>query len=343
MAVRSLSTATRALAAGWQLTAELTPLGEGHINETLLAATDTGERFVLQRISRAVFTDPGRVMHNVARVIGHLESHGAALVPALLPTRSGGPAFVDDAGEWWRLWAYVADGRSLARTSDPLTCRAAGEAFGRFQRLLADLPGPALEPVIPGFLELGGYLERFDQVLRETDNRADVNRACGDPAFIDAHRELAGRFPPRQDLIHGDCKLNNLLFAADTPKVLAVLDLDTVMVGHWAWDLGDLARSVLLGAASTSGMQTAFAALLDGFSAGSSRSVDPSVAIGATVYVAFMLGIRFLTDHLEGDRYFRVERPGVNLDRARAQFDLVQRLTTRVMADGLASSVAPAR
>lgn len=342
MADGVLTPAARALAGGWRLTGELTPLGEGHINDTQLVVTDTSARFVLQRLSRSVFTDPGRVMANLVRVIDHFSRLGATLVPPLVPTASGAWAFVDDAGDWWRLWQYVAGGRSLSRTADPATCRSAGEAFGRFQRLLADLPGPALEPTIEGFLELDGYLTRFDAACSAADTQSAVTAACGGMGFVDAHRALAARFPRQQDLIHGDCKLNNLLFAAGSTDVLAVLDLDTVMTGHWAWDLGDLSRSVLMGAMTDEIASVVLTAVVDGFAQGSGRRPDLETAVDATVYVAFMLGIRFLTDHLQGDRYFRVARRGDNLDRARAQFELVRRLTAGVLGERLASS-APGR
>jgi len=346
-AARGLSEAARALSGGWRLTAGLTPLGEGHINETLLVTVGPAERFVLQRISRTVFAEPARVMTNLVRVLEHLRHLGVALVPALVPTASGGWSFVDDAGGWWRLWRYVPGGRSLSRTTDPALCRSAGEAFGRFQRLLAGLPGPDLAPAIPGFLELDGYLRTFDAALSAPGAAEAVAEACGGMTFVEEHRALAGRFPRQHDLIHGDCKLNNLLFAAGSPDVLAVLDLDTVMSGHWAWDLGDLARSVLLGvgveAGETAAAVPALDALIGGFSEGSGRSTEVGTVIDATVYVAFMLGIRFLTDHLQGDRYFRVPHPGANLRRAREQFDLVRRLTTGALADSLASRAAGRR
>jgi len=345
VADQPLTEAARALSGGWRLTAGFSPLGEGHINETLLVDVGSAQRFVLQRISHTVFADPEQVMTNLVRVLDHFRHLDVALVPALVPTASGGWSFVDDAGGWWRLWEYVPGGRSLSRTTDPALCRAAGEAFGRFQRLLAGLPGPDLAPVIPGFLELDGYLRTFDAALSAPGADAAVADACDGMTFVDEHRALAGRFPRQHDLIHGDCKLNNLLFAAGSPEVLAVLDLDTVMSGHWAWDLGDLTRSVLLGLedGETAAAALVLDALIRGFAEGSGRSPEVGTVIDAAVYVAFMLGIRFLTDHIQGDRYFRVSQPGANLHRARQQFDLVRRLTSGALADSLASRAAGRR
>lgn len=351
-----MKAASAALQAGWQIReADLRPLGDGHINDTLLATLADGRRFVLQRINQTVFTRPDRVMSNLARVQNHLRERAPELTPALIPTAGGEPAWMDSADDWWRLWEFVPDGRSLNRSRDPQICRAAGSAFGRFQRLLADLPGPALEPTIPGFLELGGYLVEFDEIAGRVPEAAQaIADACGDESLIDEYRYLADRFPRGDDLIHADCKLNNLLFEATGPRVRAVLDLDTIMVGHWAWDFGDLARSVLMGAnwgadcgeASRNGVdaggdpRSLFGALCEGFALSAERDFEPSALAEAPTYIAFMLGIRFLTDHLAGDRYFKVSERGENARRAREQFDLVQNLSGLGLSETAADALA---
>ncbi|MEM8769035.1 MAG: aminoglycoside phosphotransferase family protein [Pseudomonadota bacterium] len=349
------------LEAGWGFRApHLAPLGDGHINDTLLvrapwpsglatalqstltpAEEGTGVfSFVLQRINQTVFTDPARVTSNLRRVVHHLEGSGVPLAP-LLPTSDGEAAWVDEHGDWWRLWGYVTATRSLSRTDELPVAEAAGRAFGAFQSALADLPAPPLEATIPGFLELRGYLQQFDAVRGSSAALAREADACIgatlDASAIEALRGLADRFPPKNTLIHGDCKLNNLLFAADAPVVRAVVDLDTVMGGHWAWDFGDLARS-LLNAASDSGKGAEiFLAAARGFLEGANRRASADDLALALHYVAFMLGIRFLTDHLEGDRYFKVARSGDNLARARVQFELLRRFP----AEALAAVVRP--
>lgn len=329
------------LEAGWGIAgARLSPLGAGHINDTLLVTARGRPQVVLQRINQQVFTNPARVMRNLARVQAHIAAVAPGLIPPLLEALDGRSYFRDEQGGWWRLWAFLPDGRTFEQTRDPAVCRTAAHAFGRFQHLLSDLPGPPLEPAIAGFLELGGYLARFDQVRAAAPAaEAAVREACGDAGFIDAHRALAEQLPKGDTVIHGDCKLNNLLFDQRGTAVRAVLDLDTIMLGHWAWDFGDLARSVLTGAFAESqwGDGTAaralFVALVEGFQAGSGRAADPRLLSLAPVYVAFMLGIRFLTDHLEGDRYFKVNRTGENLQRARRQFALIERLPVRAFEE----------
>jgi len=325
---------TEVLESGWGIMgAELTPLGAGHINDTLLASSSSHPLAVLQRINEQVFTDPELVMSNLARVQAHLCERAPGMIPPLLDTLDGLSSFCDTQGGWWRLWAYLPDGRTLQQTSNADCCRAAAYAFGCFQRLLSDLPGPALAPTIPGFLELGGYLDQLDaSIAAASDAQAVLAEACGGMDFIDRHRGLAGLLPKGDAVIHGDCKLNNLLFELDRYEVSAVLDLDTIMVGHWAWDFGDLARSVLTGVLNDERADVdqlnrqLFAALVDGFQAGRETALDAQALSVAPSYVSFMLGVRFLTDHLQGDEYFKVGARGDNLERARRQFALIERL-----------------
>ncbi len=300
------------------ITAE--PLGEGHINDTWLVVSPAG-RFVLQRLSAAVFPHPAEVAAKVSRVVEHLSRGKRVPVPALLATTSGGRWHEDDHGAVWRLWEYLAGTRALQRLATPDQGRAAGAAFGTFQLAVADLPGGATEPV-PGFLQLPRYLSELDAAAGTPADGA-VEAALD---FIDSRRQSALPFTEPDRLIHGDCKINNLLFHAHRDEVAAVIDLDTVMLGHWAWDFGDLARSA---AAGVEGFDVSrFAAVAAGFTrSGALQNGAGGDVVDALVqaprHVALMLGVRFLTDHLRGDRYFKVAYAGENLDRARHQLALV--------------------
>ncbi len=325
---------------------EIASLGEGHINDTILVSIEGRPRFVLQRINRQVFADPERLMTNLERLLDHLDATAPGTTAKLERTDEGAAALVAD-GRWWRLWRYVGNSRSLNETRDPAVARAAGRAFGEFQRLMRELPGPELAPSIPGFMELDGYLAALDDAVAAHPDQA---AAAVNGSFIDDRRQLSERFPPAQDVVHGDCKLNNLLFAESEDTVISVLDLDTVMRGHWAWDFGDLARSLLSphASASTTGsentadgaaaqsaaarssaaqpMMDLFAAVAAGFCSGARLTPTTADLVAAPIYVAFMLGVRFLTDHLQGDRYFKVGDHGDNQLRAVRQFELVRRL-----------------
>lgn len=330
--------ARRALAA-WRLgSARLAPLGAGHINDTWLVQTADGARFVLQRLSAAVFPDPEQVAAKVARVTRHLQRHGAVRVPELLPAGDR-HWHRDDAGGVWRLWEFVGGARSLQRLESPAQGRAAGAAFGRLQRALAELPGPVPDP-IPGFMQLGHYLTELEAAARAASIDAGVAVAL---EAVERRRDLAALFTARDRLIHGDGKIDNLLFAPASDEVLYVLDLDTVMYGHWAWDFGDLSRSA---AADGGRVNVArFASLARGFVESGALASGPSGAerrealLLAPRHVALMLAVRFLTDHLRGDRYFKVGARGENLGRALGQLELLVDMEReeRALAESLAA------
>ena len=315
------------LAEGWFSAERVSAFGDGHINDTFLVAA-SGKRFVLQRINQLVFENPGRVMGNLSRVLDffgrHSDGEKCDLLPELCLTRAGSSAYESETGQLWRLWRYVEGSRVVAATNDPEIARAAGAAFGRFQHVMAQFPEPELLPTIEGFHQLPHYLVEFDEARTQAD--AEVNRQI--VQFVEARVNLAEMFNENNCYIHGDCKLNNLLFSEHDTRVLSIVDLDTIMRGHWAWDFGDLTRSLLSGGGLnvTSEPLRLFEAVVRGFLETSPVTADPAELTIAPRYMAFMLGVRFLTDHLNGDRYFKVSHSGENLQRAQQQFQLVAQL-----------------
>ena len=318
--------ALTALSEGWRPASRIAPLGAGHIHATWLVepvGTAAG-RFVLQRLSTAVFTDPRGLMEKIARVVAHVSARAPGWVPGLVPTRSGNWWQESLDGGYWRLWRHVEDARTLQVLDNPAQAQSAGRAFGCFQRWLGDLPGDVPDP-IPGFMQLDHYLRRLDAARERAG--ADSARAEGlarQFEVIDRRRDLVGAFATRDRLVHADCKVNNLLFRADRDEVICILDLDTVMRGNWAWDAGDLIRSAASDPAGFS--LERFAAVVRGMREGGGIDAPAEAWALAPRYVTLMLGVRFLTDHLEGDWYFRVDRRGDNLERARAQFRLLLEL-----------------
>lgn len=331
----STEPALRAVVARFALDADavrVERLPGGHINDTYVVTASDGRRYVLQRINAHVFREPSAVIENTARVVAHVARRAPGLVPRLVRARSGAAGVVDETGAW-RMLVYVEDGRTAAPPLDDATARAAGEAFGRFQAVLADYPLEGHVQPIPQFLELAPRYADLDAVL--SDPHAQ-------PARRDAAHDVVRELLRRRDavahgdagplgLIHADTKITNVLFERNTARVLAVLDLDTVMVGRRAWDFGDLVRS----AAASGGEDTAglamdidlFAALAQGFVTGLGALADPALRtalVGAPRYITLTLAVRFLVDYLEGDRYFRVDDAEHNLRRARAQLSLVR-------------------
>jgi Ser/Thr protein kinase RdoA (MazF antagonist) len=254
-------------------------------------------------------------MSNMERVVTHLQSRVPGFVPALIRTAGGASFHVDEQGNYWRVSSFVADAYSLQSLQNTDQARAAGRAFARYQNLLADLPGPELPDPIDGFLRLQHYLDDFAALGAATDAWR---------SFIAERKSLQETLRQTNGYIHGDCKVNNLLFRDCTDEVASVVDLDTTMVGHWAWDFGDLVRS---GAATAAGFSLElFAALAEGFVGEKAGAVSTQDLVIAPRYVCLMLGVRFLTDHLRGDRYFKVSAPGENLERAERQFHLLEEM-----------------
>ena len=296
------------------------PLAAGHINDTYLVG-EPGEdpRYVLQRLNRAVFPDPLAVMRNLSKVVAHV---GEDLLVAPIPSASGDSFALLPGGHAWRLFPWVPSRTFQALPKNLL--RPAGAAFGGFLQALQDF-GQALETVIDGFHDLGHVLARLDAAPAKGEVAAELRR-------VEVLRTAFVPGTPSR-VIHGDCKINNLLFHPAKDAVAAIVDLDTVMLGDPAWDFGDLVRSAFAGSEETAPTQAlsmaGFEDLCSGFATaygaefGAGDNVQRFAA--APTYMSFMLAVRFLTDHIKGDRYFKVPERGANLRRARSQLDLAER------------------
>lgn len=308
------------LRAGW-FDGELEPLGAGHINLTWRVRAHAGD-FVLQRLSPTVFGEPTVVLENVARVLNHLRGSGVPVIETI--DSHGNTGYIDADGCGWRLMPFV-DGTVREGSLDSLTeAHNAAAAFAAFRSALADLPLPPLAPAIDGFLQFRRYLERLDERVLILD-RALTDDEHTLLVAIDDTRELADALPPQRDVIHGDCKANNLIFGSDG-RVRAILDLDTVMHGHPAWDWGDLVRSAASSASGELDLDRV-RALAAGYA--EHASLPREAWRLAPEYLSAMLCVRFLDDHLAGDTYFRVEHAGENLKRAQRQRRLLEQLRSQ--------------
>ena len=325
--------------------------GSGHINDTYLAVfEDAGRttRWVQQRINRSVFRDPEQVMENVARVTEHqqrvLQRTGAPdagrRALTLVPARSGGFSFVDAAGEHWRSYRFIEGASSQDVIRSAASARMAAAAFGCFQAQLTDLPGPRLHETIPRFhhgrTRLEALIEaaRTDPHARLADCRKELEFVLAREPMVDRLVDLHenGVLPER--ITHNDTKLNNVLLDDRTGEALCVIDLDTVMPGLVLYDFGDLVRTATSPTAederdlSRVGLRAEmFAALAEGYLEGAGgflTAAERAELAFSGLLMTLVVGMRFLTDHLSGDTYFRVHRPGHNLDRCRTQLRLVE-------------------
>jgi Ser/Thr protein kinase RdoA (MazF antagonist) len=318
-----------------------TSITHGHINDTWRVTT-SARRYVVQRINHHVFKNPLAVMDNIHRVTTHLRAKLTGVadmdrrVLTLVPARDGQWFHRDPAGHYWRAYHYIENAHIHDIVETPAQVEQAAREFGTFQRLLADLPAPRLAETIPGFHNTPQRFAAFARALA-----ADAhNRAAQAQAEIDfAHRHqpmtrglLDAGLPER--VTHNDTKFNNIMLDDATGEGLCVLDLDTVMPGLALYDFGDLVRTATSPAAederdlSKVKMQMPmYAALVRGYLETAGEFLTPGerrLLAFAGKLITFEIGLRFLTDFLDGDRYFKVHRPGHNLDRCRTQFRLVE-------------------
>ena len=325
------------------------PHGSGHINETYAATYDQAGRdvrYIHQRINSHVFGQPERLMDNVARVLAHaaVRLEGAPDASrrtlTLVPARDGRPYVVDDEGAVWRTYLFIERARTYDIVETTAQAEAAARAFGQFQALVADLPGARLHDTIPDFHHTRRRFDAFmaavqaDPCNRAAHARHEIALALAREADVDRLLAAAatGTLPER--VTHNDTKLNNVMIDEATGEALCVVDLDTTMPGLVAYDFGDMVRTATNAAAEDEpdrsrvrSQPEMFEALARGYLATAGPFLTPaeieSLAFGGQL-IALEQAIRFLGDYLQGDTYYRVRRPEHNLQRARAQFALVQ-------------------
>ena len=327
--------------------------GSGHINDTFALtvekpASDAFVRFVLQRINPHVFPDPLAVMDNIVRVTRHLRGKYAILpdverrVLTVIPTKDAKPCRFDEEGACWRCYRMIEGAGTVDAVREPAQARTASFAFARFARDLSDLPPPRLHETIPAFHDTPARLRTLDAVAAE-DRLGRAASAARELAEIGAMRHLAspitdafaaGRIPER--ITHNDTKINNVMLDSATGEGICVVDLDTVMPGLALYDFGDLVRVAANPAREDSGgsnrleaRRDMYEACAEGFLEGfggylTAHEIGLMPIAGAVI--TFELAVRFLSDYLDGDRYFKTSRPGHNLDRARTQIALARSL-----------------
>ena len=316
------------------------PYGEGHINLTFLAVTDTGKRYILQRLSRAAFHDIPGLMGNVAAVTEFLAARSPDPRSSLhlIPTLDGRSFCRDSEGEFWRVYDFVEDSLCLQTPETPEDFYQSAVAFGQFQCRLRDFPAETLCETIPNFHNTPDRYRKFHMAV-DADAAGRLSSVQPELRFLLEREEKAGtlqRLRERGELpvrvTHNDTKLNNVMLDAVTRKALCVIDLDTVMPGLVAYDFGD---SIRFGASTAPEDEKDLSRVemsLDlyetyarGFipaCGGLTAAELESLPLGAWT-MTLENGLRFLTDYLEGDHYYHITRPEHNLDRCRTQLKLV--------------------
>lgn len=326
------------------------PVTTGHINDTYFVSTHSSgaPSFVLQRINRSVFKDIPGLMLNIVKVLKHIEGRitadddSSGFYPLrLIPDMHGNPVHIDNDGQYWRMYNHIPGSCSFDLATDPQLAKEAGRAYGVFQQLTQDLDSGSLVETIPDFHNIATRLETFyttigkDPAGRIHETREDIRfveqRASGMHVILELG--AAGKIPLR--VTHNDTKFNNVLFNTEG-RAICIADLDTVMPGYSLYDFGDAIRT---GASSSAedeedlskvGLNMElFRAYADGYLSATRTFLLPDeisrLAFSAR-FMTFIIGLRFLTDYIDGDHYFRIRHEKHNLVRARAQFRLLLKM-----------------
>ncbi|MDD2722402.1 MAG: aminoglycoside phosphotransferase family protein [Methylovulum sp.] len=310
----------------------ITPLGNGLINDTFLVTSTESRQtesrqFVLQRINRQVFPEPELITANLLTLNQHIRQQTDVhlQMPAILCTATGLANFQDELGNSWRAQSFIAGTKSLESLRSLDDAAQTGYALGHFHRLTSSLKPNKLHDTLPGFHITPDYLRNYHAVAQQTQRFdpfcADFIREFEHPDILESAKQQKHL---QVRVIHGDPKLNNFLFAQDG-KIISLIDLDTVKPGLVHYDIGDCLRSCCHDAATNTFNLDKGAAILKSYldeAAAFFSGEDYDYLFPAIQLLPFELGLRFYTDYLQGDRYFKITGPGQNLQRAKAQFQL---------------------
>ena len=310
----------------------------GHINTTIMVRTSAGSSYVLQRINTAVFPHPAELMENIHLVTTHIASKVAGLPDAsrrhlsIIPTKDGRLFHQEPDGSCWRMYAFIDQVDNYDTVADEEIAYRFGRAVGLFQSQMRDFDGDRLFITIPHFHDMAWRGPELGAAVK-SDRCGRVKETRPELAYLEENRRRgcaiwdlwqAGRLPTR--VTHNDTKVSNVLFGKD--GLSCMIDLDTVMPGTILFDTGDMIRTATTTAAEDAPDVTqvhcdtsCFRALLEGYAEAASflTEAEASLLAESGRTITQIMAVRFLTDYLDGDRYYATSRPGQNLDRARNQ------------------------
>ncbi len=322
-----------------------TPYGEGHINDTYYINI-SNKRYILQRINSRIFKRPSEVMSNIEKVTSFLKEKAlrdgedpSRITLSIIPSKDGKSYYKTTDNNYYRMYDFILGAKTYQAVEKPIHFYNAGKAFGRFQNLLADFPAGELFETIPNFHNTKARLENL-LASAKADRANRVKNAAFEIEFAMQREKDAsviinlidkGEIPIR--VTHNDTKYNNIMIDDITGEGICIIDLDTVMPGSLLYDYGD---SIRFGASSAAEDEKDLSKvfmqenLFELFTKGFFEEVG-NIAVKAEIEYApfaaklmtYETGVRFLTDYLDGDIYFKTHFPEHNLDRARAQFKLV--------------------
>ncbi len=323
--------------------------GSGHIHETFFieSAEKDKDNYILQNINNKVFRNIPELQENLERVTVHLHKK-ISVIPGsdikreclqMIPSKDGKSWITDDYGNFWRMFVFIENHRSYDIVDSPDKAFEGGKAIGRFQALLADLPGKPLNETIPDFHNVEMRLDSFRHTLRkdparrvnETKNETEFILKRADEMIIIQKLGREGKIPVR--ITHNDTKFNNILFD-ENDKSLCIIDLDTVMPGYFHSDFGDAIRTGANIAAEDEKELSKIRMDIELFEAyargylsetfNTLNGIEKEYLAFAPLLMTFEQALRFLTDHIDGDKYYKIHHENHNLQRTRSQIRLLE-------------------
>jgi Ser/Thr protein kinase RdoA (MazF antagonist) len=325
------------------------PYGSGHIHDTFRVETceKNKDDYILQRLNNKVFRNIPELQDNIERVTKHIKKKLLAIPGTdakrecltLIPAKNNKSWIEDEDGSFWRMFIYIPNHRSYDIVDSPEKAFEGGKAIGRFQALLADLPGKPLFETIPYFHNIAKRLENFNSALK-FDRVDRVKSSSEEIDFILKRSEemriilklgKEGMIPLR--ITHNDTKFNNILLD-EKDKALCIIDLDTVMPGYVHYDFGDAIRTAANTAAEDEKELSKvrmdirlFKAYADGYLSETRDTLNDVekeyLAFGPRL-ITYTMAVRFLTDYLDGDTYYKTHHEHHNFERTKAQLKLVR-------------------
>jgi hypothetical protein len=323
--------------------------GSGHIHETFLVRTAEPDKdnYILQKINNTIFRNIPELQENVERVTDHIRKKLSSIPGSdikreclqMMQAKVGKSWHTDDLGNFWRVFVFISNHRSYDIVDSPSKAFEGGKAIGRFQALLADLPGKPLHETIPSFHDIENRIDRFIDTLkkdpagrvRETIRETEFMIKRADEMSIIQKLGREGKIPVR--ITHNDTKFNNILFD-ENDKSLCIIDLDTVMPGYFHSDFGDAIRTGANIAAEDEKDLSKIKMDIDLFGAYAEgylsetrnilNAVEKEHLAFAPLLMTYEQAVRFLTDYIDGDTYYKIHHKHHNLQRTRAQIRLVE-------------------
>ena len=329
------------------------PFGSGHIHDTWVLSDEKQDLFILQRVNTRVFPDPEAIAENISLVSSHIKAKLAREnisdperhVLSIIPSKKGKAGIWDEAATFWRMFPFIEQTFTVDRAETPQQAYEAARAFGRFQYWLDDMEAARLNTIIPDFHNIQKRYQSFKQAVeadavgRKKLLTAEITFALEVEYLGDKIASLLARHQLPLRVTHNDTKINNALLDKQTGKGLCVIDLDTLMPGTALYDFGDMIRTFIPSVDEDEKDLSQLAIRMDIFQALAKGYLSHTQAILTDtekenlVYsgqlLTLLMGIRFLTDYLMGDVYYKIKYPEHNLVRCRNQFALLRELLER--------------